>query len=203
MRSQQQPASAAGAATGAKRRPCEHAGVLHQQRSRDRPVGHRPGQLRHPDHRHDLREPPAPRDGMTGGAVITAVNGQAVGSPNDLTSGPSSLRMARSISSMAAATTHPRPRPRQATARDTAVVIILENSPAGHRRLAWARTMADSGANGAPMPVQACGAGFSLPGRREGSLRSGMSARRDPASERVAVPADMKFSSPHLQEQRV
>ena len=60
-------------------------GVLHQQRRPDRAVGHRAGPLRHPDRRDDLREPRGPA-GMTGGAVITAVNGQAVGSPDELAS---------------------------------------------------------------------------------------------------------------------
>ena len=75
LRIQQQPAGAGTAARAAERRLRrfrEPPGVLRQQCRPDRAVGHRAGQLRHPDRRDDLREPrglgrPDRRSGHHGG----------------------------------------------------------------------------------------------------------------------------------------
>jgi S1-C subfamily serine protease len=85
LRLEQQPAGA-GAAGGAAepRRQRKRLGLLHQRLRPDRAASHRAGQLGTPII-GIICGSPAASGGLTGGAVITVVNGQAVGSPSDLT----------------------------------------------------------------------------------------------------------------------
>ena len=57
-------------------------GMLRQQRRAGRAHGHRARLLRRPGRRDNLRRP-GRQAGLTGGAVITAINGQPIGSPDD------------------------------------------------------------------------------------------------------------------------
>ena len=78
----QQPAGPGTAGTAAVRVRGQ-PGMLRQQRRAGRALGHRARLLRRPRRRDDLRGPGGPGR-PTGGAVITAINGQPVGSPDQL-----------------------------------------------------------------------------------------------------------------------